>query len=205
MKQKAITFFAKIYHNTIGTFICTLHHFLNDRKPVAEKTVLFVAHPDDDALFFHTVLKNEKPFVALMTTGKSLRRMKAFQKVMKYYGVNYTYFSLESNDERENLLKKNTELVLSRGHFEKAYTHSKSGEYGHEMHKRVHKAVAACFLGDIYTTVSEEENALLPDLPEDIIAEKEEIFKTMYTTEAFVLDLWKNWLKREKYIKSGVK
>lgn len=200
MKEKLLGLAGKIYHETVGALICFFHHLKNDRKPISEKTVLFVAHPDDDALFFHTVLKSEKPFVALMTTGKSLRRMKAFRRVMNYYGVNYTYFPLSTRDKREDKLQKYVQTVLSRGNFEKAYTHSQSGEYGHEMHKRVHEAVKNRFDGEIFTTVTEEENAALPRLEEKLCREKEMIFKTMYTTESFVLELWPNWLYCEKHI-----
>ena len=199
MTKKIKTALSKIYHSSVGALICGVHHLLNDKKPIEEKTLLVVAHPDDDALFFHTVLKKEKPFVALMTTGKSLRRMREFRRAMKYYGVNYTYFPLTSRDEREDLLLKNVRLVLSRGNFEKVYTHSQSGEYGHVMHKRVHKAVIAAFCGEIYTPVTEEENAALPLLPKEVILEKTEIFKNIYKTQIFVLDMWQNWLCREKH------
>lgn len=200
MKEKLLALLGTLYHETVGALLCFFHHLKNDKKPISEKTVLFVAHPDDDTLFFHTVLKNEKPFVALMTTGKSLRRMKAFRRVMNYYGVNYTFFPLSSRDKREEKLEKCVNTVLSRRSFERAYTHSQSGEYGHEMHKRVHAAVKKCFDGEIFTTVTEEENALLPRLEEELCREKEMIFKTMYTTEGFVLELWPNWLYREKHI-----
>ncbi|MCI7333638.1 MAG: hypothetical protein MSH34_01800 [Oscillospiraceae bacterium] len=204
MKQQLIDFFARVYHGSAGALLCALHHLKNDKKPIRENTVLFVAHPDDEALFFHTVLKKEKPFVALMTTGKSLRRIKEFKKAMKYYGVHYTYFPLTSRDKREDLLLKNVRLVLSRGNFEKAYTHSVSGEYGHEMHKRVNKAVTAVFEGQIYTTVTEQENAALPELSQETVEEKISVFKNIYTSQLFVLDMWQNWVRREKHIKYEV-
>lgn len=205
MTEKIKTALSKIYHASLGSLLCAVHHLLNDKRPIEEKTLLVVAHPDDDTLFFHTVLKNEKPFVALMTTGKSLRRMKEFRRAMKYYGVNYTFFPLHSRDERENLLLKNVKLVLSRGKFERVYTHGESGEYGHVMHRRVHKAVTAAFSGEIYTPVTETENALLPPLSRKTVLEKEKIFKEIYRTQIFVLEMWQNWLCREKHVKHEVK
>lgn len=199
MIQKVKTALSEFYHSSVGAMICFFHHLLNDKKPIKEKTLLVVAHPDDDALFFHTVLKKEKPFVALMTMGTSLRRMSEFRRAMKYYGVNYTYFPLASRDEREDLLLKNVKLVLSRGNFERVYTHSQSGEYGHVMHKRVHKAVISAFQGEVYTPVTEEKNASLPLLPKETILEKTEVFKSIYKTQVFVLDMWQNWLCREKH------
>lgn len=50
---------------------CRLRDKVN--APKAD-TILFVAHPDDDTLFFHTYLKEKKPYVVLMTTAFSIVR-----------------------------------------------------------------------------------------------------------------------------------
>lgn len=205
MKQNIFDFLSRIYHGSFGALLCALHHLKNDKKPIEEKTVLFVAHPDDEALFFHTVLKNEKPFVALMTNGKSLKRMREFKNSMRHYGVNYTYFPLTSKDKRESLLSGYVRLVLSRGNFNKAYTHGESGEYGHEMHKRVHIAVVEAFDKDIFTTVTEQENRALTGLPTEVVEEKESVFKNIYSSQLFVLDMWQNWVRCERHIKHEVK
>ena len=205
MTEKIKAALAKFYHSTFGSVFCFFHHLFNDGKHISERTVLFVAHPDDEVLFFHTVLKNEKPFVALMTTGTSLRRMKEFKKSMKHYGLDYTYFPLATRDKREELLLKKINLVLSRGSFEKAYTHGETGEYGHEMHIRVNRAVFEAFGGEIYTTVSESENASSSELSAEIIAEKEDVFKSIYQSQLFVLDMWQNWVRHEKHIKHEVR
>ena len=79
-----------------------------------------------------------------------------------------------------------------------------SGEYGHDMHKRVNKAVTAVFEGQIYTTVTEQENAALPELSQETVEEKISVFKNIYTSQLFVLDMWQNWVRREKHIKYEV-
>ena len=107
-------------------------------KPKA-KNILFVAHPDDDTLFFHKVLKEKNVYVCLLTTGYSLRRMPDFFKAMRWYGVRYRAYGLRTDDMRMNKLEKYIRTVLKLGHFEKVYTHNETGEYGHEEHARIHR------------------------------------------------------------------
>ena len=49
-------------------------------------------------------MKNEKPYVVLLTTGFSIIRMKEFKNAMKYYGLPYNFYDLETADEREEKL-----------------------------------------------------------------------------------------------------
>lgn len=167
-------------------------------KPT-EKTVLFVAHPDDDALFFHKFIKEQKPYVVLLTTGWSLRRYYCFKKVMKYYGVKYRAYNLESRDKRVELLEKyvNEILVLLKPLI--CATHNAEGEYGHEMHIRVHDAVKKHFLCKLLVPALDKDIEKYP-LNDNEIKEKKDIFNNFYTTENFVLDQYSKWVENEKLI-----
>jgi len=162
-------------------------------SPPNETAVLFVAHPDDDTLFFHTFIKAYRPYVCLCTTGWSLRRLFCFFKTMKYYGVRFRAYDLDSRDSREGLLKKNIRELLDVGNFEICATHNSTGEYGHEMHVRVHNAVVSEFRKFVCVPSDAFDIKKFP-LDIETIKEKEGIFRNYYTTEKWVLDEKREWV-----------
>ena len=168
--------------------LCLIWWALRDKLcPPKTDSVLFVAHPDDDTLFFHSFIKENKPYVCLMTLGYSLRRLFPFFRVMKYYGVRFRAYPLDSKDKRTGLLKKQVETVLKISDFKTVATHSKTGEYGHEEHKRVHDVVISVCGGKTVlcpADITEIENYPIDDR---IKSEKEFIFNNLYTTEKWVL------------------
>ena len=165
--------------------------------PPKEKAILFVAHPDDDTLFFHSFIKKYKPYVVLCTAGWSLRRLPCFFRAMKQYGVKYRAYDLETRDKRIDVLEGIVKEVLNIGHFELCATHNATGEYGHEMHKRVHLAVVK--LAKIPTIVPvDAENIRNFPISEKEYNEKKEIFTKIYTTEKWVLDQYSEWVKHEQ-------
>ena len=48
--------------------------------PPKEETLIIVTHPDDDVLFFHTAIKEYNPYIVLMATGWSIKRLIVFFK-----------------------------------------------------------------------------------------------------------------------------
>lgn len=158
-------------------------------NPPKSDAVLFVAHPDDDTLFFHSFLKEKKPYVCLMTTGWSLKRIPHFFKCMKQYGVKYRIYPLDAKEKRINLLEKQVEKVLSLNDFKVIATHNETGEYGHEEHKTVHRAVKNVCKGKAYDIYCPVDVSVISEYPlsADIVKEKEKIFKEIYVTETWVL------------------
>ena len=190
-------------HNTylaLGHIRCRelmLYWALRDKIcPPKEKAVLFVAHPDDDTLFFHTFIKEHKPYVVLMTAGWSMRRLPCFMKAMKWYGVRYRAFDMDTKDKREKLLQSRIKSILDNDHFNLCATHNSTGEYGHEMHIRVHNAVCANATIPVYTPAFKETIADFP-LPKEIIEEKKYVFNNIYTTESWILEENAQWVKHE--------
>ena len=180
-----------------------VHLFFSEIKkkfsPVEEKSILFVAHPDDDVLFFNRIMKTEKPYVVLLTTGCSLIRVREFRKAMKHYGLRFNYYPLESRDEREDKLAKIIEKEMKSGSFEKCFTHSPLGEYGHVMHKRIGRIVPENVYCRVFTTVSEDElDRTENELSEEEKKEKIGIFNDIYSSQDFVLELYSQWVTHEK-------
>ena len=180
-----------------GHAVCWLFRcrtVLCDRiSPPDSDSILFVSHPDDDALFFHTFLVSEKPYVVLLFTGWSLRRLPDFFKAMKHYGVRCRAYSEVSEDTRhdEKRLKRTEKRVrscLKIGSFSRVLTHNASGEYGHHTHRMVHQAVVASCRGDeaIYCPVDRAKIERYPLGPE-ALKEKEYVFTHIYRSEAWVM------------------
>lgn len=190
-------------YKKLGFLLYSVHRVYYGIKvrfcPVKEKSILFVAHPDDDVLFFNRIMKEEKPYVVLTTTGFSIIRVREFKKAMKYYGLRYNYYPLESRDEREDRLSEIIKSELKNGSFEKCYSHSETGEYGHVMHQRVGKAVKKNVNCRHFTTVPADEIGSAENaISEEEKAEKINIFKTIYSSQDFVLDEYAVWVSHEK-------
>ncbi len=168
-------------------------------SPPKEESILFVAHPDDDTLFFHTFIKKHKPYVVLCTAGYSLRRIPCFFKAMKYYGVKYRAYDMGTRDIRIELLEKHIRSVFSMGAFKYCATHNAEGEYGHEMHRRVNQAVVKNAKVPIFTPTSNKTITNYP-LDKKTIEEKRFIFNNIYTTEKWVLKQYETWVNNEKLV-----
>ena len=189
----------KLY-KLVGHILCRIllvYWKIRDRvSPPKSDSVLFVSHPDDDTLFFHTFIKKYKPYVVLMTTGWSLKRVPCFIRVMRKYGVRFRIYDLEARDTRIELLKKHVREVKKLHGFTLCATHNEEGEYGHEMHVRVHDAVTEIMDCRILCPVKADEITLYP-LEKAEADEKTAIFNNEYTTELFVLDQYKDWVVNE--------
>lgn len=190
---------------TIFCNLCLIWWKIRDRmNPPKTDSVLFVTHPDDDTLFFHTFIKEHKPYVCLMTTGWSFRRLPDFFKVMRYYGVRFRAYPMKTKDSRMNLLKRNANSVFAIKNFDIVATHNETGEYGHEEHVRVHQVIK-----EIVHSRDEKMKLLCPvgrtkitcfPLENNEVNEKKMIFKTMYVTESWVLDENVDWILNEKLV-----
>ena len=170
----------------------------NVKKPT-EKNVLFVAHPDDDTLFFHNFIKEYKPYVVLLTTGWSLRRYPCFKKVMKYYGIKFRAYNLDAREKNTQLIDKCVNEVLALINPTLCATHNVEGEYGHEMHQRAHNSVKKQIKCKLLVPASDDNIENYP-LDNNTVAEKTMIFEKYYTTEVFVLDQYSKWVENEKLI-----
>ena len=178
--------------------VCLCWWVLRDKvSPPTSDAILFVAHPDDDTLFFHTFIKRHKPYVVLCTTGWSLRRLPCFFRAMRHYGVRFRAYDMETRDTRTELLERHIRHALQVGRFKFCATHNASGEYGHIMHQRVHNAVAKLARIPISAPVDTAYISRYP-LPEEEVAEKRHIFNHIYTTERWVQEQYQTWVNNEQ-------
>lgn len=197
--MRSVHFLYKVLGHLVCQGLLVFWGIRDSLVPPKSDTVLFVAHPDDDLLFFHQLIKEKKPYVCLISTGWSLRRLPCFMKAMKEYGVRYRCYDFESKDTREEKIVKKVRSVLALKQFDTVVCHSPTGEYGHDMHKMVYRCVRRVYSRDILVPARLDELVQYP-LPFDIVEEKQKKFRDVYTSELFVLDLYADWVKHEHLV-----
>lgn len=189
--------YKKLY-KYLGGFVCKIILlgciFRDAVRPPKEDSVVFVAHPDDDTLFFHSYLRTEKPYVVLLFTGWSLRRLFGFFKTMRYYGLRCRAYATVSSrayfdETRRIITEENIKNSLKIGHFQTIVTHNAQGEYGHATHRLVHEAVLKVCAGsgqNILCPTTADTIEKYP-LSQEALLEKQFIFDHFYRSERWVM------------------
>ena len=197
-------------YKLLGHIICRLllvyWNIYDFISPPNTNSILFVAHPDDDTLFFHSFIKEHRPYIVLLFTGWSIKRMIDFYKVMQIYKVRFraydtissgAYDNIASRKKVENHIKKCIEL----SNFKLCATHNSEGEYGHSTHKLVHEIVVKTLNKQLPIICPVHKNHIeMYPLSEELINEKCKIFKNFYKTESWVIEQYSIWVKNEKLI-----
>lgn len=169
--------------------------------PIETDTVLFVTHPDDDTLFFHQSIKEYNPYIALMVTGWSIKRLNDFKKTMKYYGVRFRAYDTNENSKKaKKRIQKQISEVLELKDFKRCLTHNSEGEYGHKNHQLVHICVVELVDFETFVPASVHDIEKYP-IDDKSIKEKEYIFNNFYKTETFVLEQYSVWVNHEKLVR----
>ena len=211
--KKIIKSALHIVYILIGKIVCNyklLKHIIHDKKnPPEDEAILFVAHPDDDALFFNKFIIENKPYIVLLYTGWSLKRLKDFERVMNHYGVRFrAYATLSKYPYDYKGVRKATEKHIAKclkiGNFKTVATHNSTGEYGHTAHRVVHESVFKVCKNKNYEMlcpVSVDEIGNYP-LSEAELEKKRIIFDEFYKSEAWVMTEEEAktpiWFKNEK-------
>ena len=153
-------------------------------NPPKENAVLFVAHPDDDILFFDTFISDYKPYVVCLTLGGNLQRILPFCRAMKNYAVRYRFFDMNPRDvSKTDLLTGRIKSVISKGNFTICATHNDSGEYGHIMHRCVNECVQSVWSGELLTPVNLVDIEKYP-LQQETANKKKRLLKKNYAMDS---------------------
>lgn len=180
-------------------FFANIYFSIRDRiKPPNETSILFVAHPDDDALFFHNYITLNKPYVVLLTTGGIINRFLPFCRAMREYGVRYRAFDMKSRAvDREDSICKNIKTCLHNGCFSVCATHNEEGEYGHIMHQCIHRCVKRVWQGDELLVPCNKQLIMEHKLSDYEIDCKRLFLQTFYSREYPTLQTFETWITHE--------
>ena len=133
-----------------------------------KNSVLVVAHPDDEILWFSSIIKDVDKIIIVFNETKNEKvyagRKRIFDSGLLPYKNKITYLNIEEADVFnktnwklpepteygvqvnskkyfKNFNKLKTKLTYELKDFKKVITHNPWGEYGHEEHMQVFKAI----------------------------------------------------------------
>ncbi|MGL5752637.1 MAG: PIG-L family deacetylase [Paraclostridium sp.] len=157
--------------------------------------ILFIAHPDDEILFFYEQLTNESGWLVIcMTNGDNPVRLREFIKSMENMKLQYQIWDFEDglySIWNEDRVKKKVKKILSlKSNFEKIITHNEEGEYGHLQHKQLNKYINQVYKGkNFYTSgkvcfLHKNENKL----DKKDLEMKKHLINECYSSQNFILE-----------------
>lgn len=159
--------------------------------------LIIIAHPDDETLWFSSVLSRNNCEVILVTCGNSedIKRKKEreneFKKSMRLFNVdNYTILWHEDTKNRLNLSMLENDLrKFARKNYKEIYTHNPYGEtHNHQHHQDVSYVVHKVFKNKkVYSTAWNLSPDKVNVLEKDEYILKKNIMGTIYEKEYEIL------------------
>lgn len=188
--------------------------FFVDKKPDYDKIskckrLVVCAHPDDETIFFFSVLRKDTYVVCLSNCGEKTRRREFFRAIddLKIHGVMFNapdiknaqwmwskFFLKRRFEKIKNVLREDCEI----------YTHSIIGESGHPHHYAVGKFIKGYFK-DFKVSYTAEKAEYANELTEDFLEKKTYIMTNIYSSQIKMLTRWCPWydgyMKRDSFLK----
>ena len=162
------------------------------------KCLIICAHPDDETIFFYSIIKKFKPYIICMSNRGNKTRRKEFENALKHQGVDGVLLNFPDMIGfrwrwLEPLLISKLKNIKKNAHnLEGVYTHNNVGESGHHHHFDLSCAARKVFKDkQIYLT---SEYANEKDEVKDY-ADKEYIVKSIYKSQYKMLSMWCPWFK----------
>lgn len=168
-------------------------------EPMQVKHLLVCAHPDDETIFFSTILKKERPFVVCVSNRGHKVRKEEFKKALGFWGVEGTMLNFPDVPGLTFVWRWRMAATLKRIRKKlpavmTVYTHSACGESGHPHHYAVNAGVRKVFENCriITTAVTIPANGE-GRLTEDEVEEKYSVIKRCYPSQINMLEKWCPW------------
>ena len=153
------------------------------------KSIMIIAHPDDE-IIFGDIEMFKRPIMIICVTTENVIRRTEFENVMKILKCEYKLLDFEDN--RNGFLditkvKEQLRMILDKNM--RIITHNSTGEYGHNQHIELHNIIKD-LTHNFYTF------KLGPRLPDIVIKRKYELLKIYNSQKSiFSLPVIKNWIE----------
>ena len=163
------------------------------------QSMVVCAHPDDETIFFSSILKSKKPFVVCCSNRGHKVRREEFEKTLTYWGVEGIMLNFPDVPGMTFVWKWRMAATLKKIRKKlpsamTVYTHSASGESGHPHHYAVSNGVTKAFKGcRIITTAITIPESGEGRLTVADIEEKYSIIKNCYPSQINMLEKWCLW------------
>ena len=150
--------------------------------------VIICAHPDDETIFFSSIIKRYKPYIICMSSRGNKIRKKEFLDALNYQKVDGTMWNFPDVPpfkltQMEGVITQSLKRLNKKcPNIKIIYTHNSCGESGNPNHFAISRAVQKIF-GDkeVYLT------AKLPNkidmLTDDQFEKKQYIIKNIYSSQ----------------------
>lgn len=163
------------------------------------KYLVICAHPDDETIFFSSILKKKKPFVICASNRGNKVRRHEFYSALDSWGVEGTMLNIPDVKGLDFIWRWRTGVALRRikkylPSVTVIYTHSEVGETGHPHHYAVNTGVQKIFsqCKIITNAASVPENGA-GRLSETDLEEKRIVLKSCYSSQVNILERWCPW------------
>lgn len=202
-KKLHLFFFrTKRYWINIYYFICGLFIKSNYKEIDNHKHLIICAHPDDETVFFSSIIKEHKPFVVCMSNRGNPTQVKEFRNALSYWGIKGCMLNMPDVPKHFNRAWKSRmifsflrKILKNCQNLECLYTHNTAGESEHAHHQSLGAAVIQVFSDyPIFMTARTLED---PDtLNNEMYIEKQTILTTIYPSQYKWLKTSCGWFNR---------
>ncbi len=198
----------------IRHFVRTFRHWINRGRneaplnPAAFDKVLFVAHPDDELLFFfRPLLENPGWLVVCLTNGGSAVRCREFLSLMAELGHQRQIWNLKDcmaacwNETKT--ISKVARILSLKTDWKMVATHNAGGEYGHPQHRQLHRIVREAAGGQLLHVPTDFADLCSPanELPSEIRAKKRDLLELCYPSQKQLIEAnHENWMIYERLV-----
>lgn len=202
-------FRTKRYWVNLGYFLFGLF-IKSDLKRISKYThIIICAHPDDETIFFSSIIKKYKPFVVCMSHCGNPVRTKEFKKALSYWGIEGCMLNMPDVPNHfawawkgRLILRQLRRIAKHCEKLECVYTHNSKGESNHPHHHGLGAAISVVFADyDVYMTAEtlDESNIQSNEMYTKKYALLTNIYPSQYTWLKTSCGWFNSYLSQEQF------
>lgn len=158
------------------------------------KSLVIIAHPDDEILWFSSVLLRDDAEIVCVTSGRdkndSIIRTRAFVEAMEMLGIKkYSFLSYPDTSQRLDIKKLKLDLAkFSKKNYDRVFTHSFIGDTHNQKHHQDVSYVVHQLFKNVYSIAWNQYPDMINKLTPEEYHIKKYIIGTLYYREYGLLE-----------------